>query len=231
MGRFMPMAARCRMPAAEGELAQGLDRCSPNGLAAAAASAGLQTVRNRDRNSPGASHTAPDQRPGLPSSERRVGDGCVPARPTPARHSDPADLLWCSRVEQIEQAGIAELLPLDCQRPVQARQGCCGSLQLGAGGCGAQPLFHVAAQQLLEGDTLISRPGFQPCEQRIRIKDVSILVRIHCVGILGLHNKEPLQQVLQMPAGACRARILSSTRRLSPMEPMPPPSTMRSGSQ
>ena len=168
MGRFMPMAARCRMPAAEGELAQGLDLYSPNGLTAAAASAGLQTVRNRDRNSPGASHTAPDQRPGLPSSERRVGDGCVPARPTPARHLDPADRLWCPRVEQIEQAGIAELLPLDGQRPFQARQCGCGSFQLGAGGCGAEPLLHIAAQQSLEGDTLVGRPGFQPCEQRIR---------------------------------------------------------------
>ena len=28
----------------------------------------------------------------------------------------------------------------------------------------AEPLLHVAAQQALEGDTLISRPGFQPCE-------------------------------------------------------------------
>ena len=41
MGRFMPMAARCRMPAAEGELAQGLDRGNPNGLTEVAVSAGL----------------------------------------------------------------------------------------------------------------------------------------------------------------------------------------------
>jgi len=52
----MPLSAAQAIPSAAGELAQGLDRRSPNGLTAAAASAGLQTVRNRDRNSPGASH-------------------------------------------------------------------------------------------------------------------------------------------------------------------------------
>ena len=66
-----------------------------------------------------------------------------------------------------EQGGVAELVVLDGQRPIQSRQGGRGAFQRGAGGCGAEPLLHVAAQQLFEGDTLHGRSGFEAREQRI----------------------------------------------------------------
>ena len=55
----------------------------------------------------------------------------------------------CPCVEQLEQGGVAELMVLDGQRPLQSRKGGCGALQLSAGGCGAEPLLPIAAHSCL----------------------------------------------------------------------------------
>jgi hypothetical protein len=65
-------------------------------------------------------------------------DGCGRGRPAPATHSDPVGQPWCSRVKQVEQRGVAELLAGDGQGPLHAGQGVRRTLRAGAGGRGIQ---------------------------------------------------------------------------------------------
>ncbi len=75
---------------------------------------------------------------------------------------------WCSFFEQLEKRSVAELVSLHRQRPIQPRHCGRGAPLRSRLRLGGEPLLHVIAQQLLEGEPLPRRSCLKACEQTIR---------------------------------------------------------------